>query len=1333
HEQRQVLRVPGGVGPVPGLVAQPVHDHRHASGPSLHEQLLGHPFGLAVSVGEFLSVDAGVGVLAAVGQTVRKHSVGSPLPVSRTKQKTCVSVRRSRSRNRKAPRKPVAPVLASASGVSSAVPVPRAAAASIRRAISCTVGYWNSSFTDSWQPSCSFTFESSFVASREWLENGDDGRQAFLCGGLRQKRAVQALLGLVEGRQRGLVQLADRAYGQATMDRGSLGQEDEVAWDHVERQLSFQSGSQLPFCEVAVRWNNVRHKELVLAFAALHQHHTGVDEPAVQQGHLDRLNLHGVAPDFDHTVAATADLQAAVREQVAPVACAVQPLTRLAAEGFRRLNELAAIQVWALHVALGQGWPGHVDLRSSGNGFDRYTNASSQSRLRVFVIFGRNSIVMLNYLYRSPTFERNSYLSSRPTGCGLSASSKMTTWTPGSSQPTGQNLRRSSGFALRSVGLVIRVSHVTPVVRKDSTAVRHADAFRLAGGAAGVYDEGEGVQIDGDGDAAGVASQLIEFLLPVPELGGQFAGQLIQLRVGELPSSSVRNGDSVWSQLSLPVELLVQAPRSLVGLGCCYWRRHDLLVMAGDDDEELNSAAEVYSCFRHIELLPGAKPHPGNVVESDCLATVDLPPAVFPLADSLPSEAVTEGRLSSLQLQGVLYACQRHRTLLPGGERAGFFIGDAAGVGKGRQIAAIILDSLARGRPRHLWLSVSPDLAQDARRDLLAIGCHARVIDGCRQLDRSATAFGLAKDCREGVLFNTYACLVSGGSGASRKTRLEQLIDWCSGDSAPAKFDGCLVLDECHRAKHFLPDAKEAANSKVAAAVIELQQRLPLARVVYCSATGVSELKNLAYMTRLGLWGPSRPFASFQDFRGLLERRGLAAAEMLAAELKATGVYVARGLSFRDAEFAIVDAPLTTGDIALYDSAAALWRRIHSSLLRACSLCRVRSPGQHLRSYWSAHQRFFLQLCLSLRVPAVLAEAKRALDIGLCPVLGLQSTGEAGLHASADLQSPSGFVSVCRHVCRQFLLSHFPAVSTLTGQPETWSSGERQRLLDELEACELPAGGLDLLIDGLGGPDDVAEMTGRRSRIIRCKGRGGFRLESRYAESGDAQSVNASERQRFMAGQKLAAVISDAASTGISLHADPGCANTRRRVHVTAELPWSAEKAVQQLGRTHRSGQSSGPVYRLVCLDLAGERRFCSGVAKRLQTLGALTKADRRAALVGDLGHLNCDTGRGRAALRRLYQYTAAGRLLRGVSLPEVFDGEVSTEQEGVRRLQACLLEMDIFERLAEPSGKCRLRDGETGSVNRFLNRLLGLPVAEQACLFRYFLAACGLEPAPGF
>ncbi len=51
-----------------------------------------------------------------------------------------------------------------------------------------------------------------------------------------------------------------------------------------------------------------------------------------------------------------------------------------------------------------------------------------------------------------------------------------------------------------------------------------------------------------------------------------------------------------------------------------------------------------------------------------------------------------------IQLEGILYACSRHQEVLPSGERAGFFIGDGAGVGKGRQIAGCVLDNYARGR-----------------------------------------------------------------------------------------------------------------------------------------------------------------------------------------------------------------------------------------------------------------------------------------------------------------------------------------------------------------------------------------------------------------------------------------------------------------------------------------------------------------------------------------------------------------------------------------------------------------------------------------------------------
>ena len=55
-------------------------------------------------------------------------------------------------------------------------------------------------------------------------------------------------------------------------------------------------------------------------------------------------------------------------------------------------------------------------------------------------------------------------------------------------------------------------------------------------------------------------------------------------------------------------------------------------------------------------------------------------------------------------------------------------------------------------------------------------------------------------------------------------------------------------------------------------------------------------------MEGLGLWGEGLPFRNFENFMESITRRGLGAAEMLAMEMKSAGVYVSRGLSFKQAE-----------------------------------------------------------------------------------------------------------------------------------------------------------------------------------------------------------------------------------------------------------------------------------------------------------------------------------------------------------------------------------------------------------------------------------------------
>lgn len=272
----------------------------------------------------------------------------------------------------------------------------------------------------------------------------------------------------------------------------------------------------------------------------------------------------------------------------------------------------------------------------------------------------------------------------------------------------------------------------------------------------------------------------------------------------------------------------------------------------------------------------------------------------------------------------------------------------------------------------------------------------------------------------------------------------------------------------------------------------------------------------------------------------------------------------------------------------------------------------------------------------------------------------------------------------------------------------------KEELLVKIETLgdKLPPNTLDQLIDELGGPENVAEMTGRKGRVVQTDD-GNIQYESRSEQDVPLETLNLTEKQRFMDGEKDVAIISEAASSGISLQSDRRVKNQRRRVHITLELPWSADRAIQQFGRSHRSNQVNAPEYIFLISDLAGERRFASTVAKRLESLGALTHGDRRATESRDLSQFNIDNKYGKSALETVMK-TIMGYDSPMVPPPKDYKGDFFKD------IAAALVGVGLIVNSEQMPGVLSL-DKDYNSIAKFLNRILGMPVELQNRLFTYF------------
>jgi C-terminal domain on Strawberry notch homologue len=198
-------------------------------------------------------------------------------------------------------------------------------------------------------------------------------------------------------------------------------------------------------------------------------------------------------------------------------------------------------------------------------------------------------------------------------------------------------------------------------------------------------------------------------------------------------------------------------------------------------------------------------------------------------------------------------------------------------------------------------------------------------------------------------------------------------------------------------------------------------------------------------------------------------------------------------------------------------------------------------------------------------------------------------------------------------------------------------------MIERLASLAPVQGALDQIVQRF-GTEMVAEVTGRSRRIIRKCGQDGV---DRLAVEARTGSANLAEAQAFMDDDKRILVFSDAGGTGRSYHADLAAKNQRLRVHYLLEAGWKADTAIQGLGRSNRTDQAQPPLFRPVATDVKAEKRFLSTIARRLDTLGAITKGQRQTGGQGLFrADDNLESVYARAALRQLYVLIYGGRVI---------------------------------------------------------------------------------------
>ena len=579
-------------------------------------------------------------------------------------------------------------------------------------------------------------------------------------------------------------------------------------------------------------------------------------------------------------------------------------------------------------------------------------------------------------------------------------------------------------------------------------------------------------------------------------------------------------------------------------------------------------------------------------------------------------------------------------------------IGDQTGVGKGRQMAALIRWAVKRGE-KPIFITQKADLFSDIYRDLVDVGSGdlvpfifnsdgAMVDSNGKTVHKPMSQKEQAKVFASGSLPDEYdfAVLtysqVNTGDDISQKEFKEAAKQSgartkkskSEGKPTPkATFlraiakDNYLFLDESHTA---------AGTSNTGA---YLQSILRIARAAtFASATFAKRPDTMPlYAIRTAM---SQANVEPNKMISIIEKGGVTLQEIMSRELTNAGQMVRRERDMSDVRTdwkTIDDAETVKRARENYDKTIAAFNAIikfqedyvkpmidglDQELAIMAENAGVKRGTEKMGvdnvPFASKTYNYTKQLMLALKVDAIADEVEKEINAGRHPVIALESTMENSIKdyaAGETIDEPTfsasllkGLDSVMQYTIKdengnEQHLRYSPSELGKVGEKAYY---ELQNLIRE-STSDIFISPLDAIIDRLHEKGyKVGELTGRNMYVD-------------HDEDGKAVVKRRTDKDKkrmqreFNNGELDVLILNKSASTGISLHASEKFSDQRQRSMIIAQPLSDINDYMQMIGRIDRTGQVHRGYYINLGLPVPAENRFLMMLSTKLKSLNANT------------------------------------------------------------------------------------------------------------------------------